>query len=480
MSDQRIHSHVHSVIEWGGAAGDIGASQPTAARLLKLSAAGSGRRGWRESPAATIGNLRGDGTIRPGFGTTIDFAFEREKMQRDRRVREETDEDRFRLSLSNRGIPYLTLRLSYEYAERRGTDIDVTRDFGYYSDFSTGAPEFVLPLPFISGTPIRSVSELRQFDLADRNQRIFSLQGNIALAEIGDLSFTGRYDDSDYNAEYGLDFQRGGSANVELAFLPTALFNASAYATFEGKRRRMRSIHSNFAAAPFDFFVPTTVDTFDPTLFNAGELIVPLFGLPATAYPLENEWVVDSELNTWSFGADVEATLLKKWTLDISYSFLRANEQFDLRFASDAVLVPGLTSDDVAPNLPEQKNTDHIFESSLSYRWNGQWATRLFYRYQYSTIDDFTQLALTPRIGHFLSLGRTDDDFSASVFWCDGTLPLSVALRAPQIGAGFAPGCGRRAAIHISAAPHLGGTAFVPRCGMRRSLVALPGLAPSR
>ncbi len=368
-------------------------------------------------------NAKAGATLRPGAATSIDFEFEREKIARDRRVREQTDEDRFRVSLSKRTSAILTARLSYEYAHRWGTDFDLTRDFAFYGTVGQNPLQFELPAPFQSGTPLRGVAELRQFDLADRHQRRFTFQTNLALGTVGDVAITGRYTDNDYNARYGLDFDRSGSANVELALHPNPTVSASVYTTFEGRRRRIKSINSNRAAVPFDFANPDTINTFDPALFGAGVPIPPRFpGLPpANIFPLDGEWRMDATLNTWALGLDLDVSLPPHWSLEVSYALLRSNEQLDLAYASPTALAfdplaAGISEDEISDHLPELKNTDHVFEASLRYTWNERWAYRAFYRYQYSTIDDFTQQALTGRHGHFLSLGHTDGDFSASLF----------------------------------------------------------------
>ena len=41
---------------------------------------------------------------------------------------------------------------------------------------------------------------------------------------------------------------------------------------------------------------------------------------------------------------------------------------------------------------------------------------RLFFRYQYSTFDNYQLSGLKPRIGHLLMLGHGDKDFTASTF----------------------------------------------------------------
>jgi len=39
--------------------------------------------------------------------------------------------------------------------------------------------------------------------------------------------------------------------------------------------------------------------------------------------------------------------------------------------------------------------------------------TRVFYRFQYQTIDDFHQQGLQPVVNHNLYLGHVDDDYAA-------------------------------------------------------------------
>jgi hypothetical protein len=41
--------------------------------------------------------------------------------------------------------------------------------------------------------------------------------------------------------------------------------------------------------------------------------------------------------------------------------------------------------------------------------------SRVFYRFQYSTINDFQQQGLEPVVNHNLYLGHVDDDFAVHV-----------------------------------------------------------------
>ena len=360
-------------------------------------------------------NAKAGAVLRPGWRTTFDLEFERERIKRDHRVRDHTTEDRYRIAATNRGLWFATIRLSYEYANKKGDDIDPTRDFSFY----TGGPAFfALPIPIISGTPLRSLAEHRQFDLANRRQNIIKARINAAIGDVGDTSASGRYFENDYGARYGLNFDRGHDLNVEFAFLPSPKFSATAFASVEERRRQIRAINGVAFRSPFSFFDPnsTTIDTFDPLDFSVGFPAFPQPGFPfflmptLAVFPFENAWKMDAEMTTWVFGIDIETTLWERIDFDFHYSFQHSNEQRDYWFDTVGALSPGLTADEAGNNFPDLKNTDHILGASLLYELNEMWAVRFFYRYQYSTIDHVQRQGLEPRLGH------VPDDFSASIF----------------------------------------------------------------
>ncbi len=177
-------------------------------------------------------NLKGGAVVHPGWRTTVEFEYERETFERDHRARKKTEEERYRVSVTNRGLWFATFLVSYEFADKKGDDFDVTRDFRFYS---VGPPDFALPFLVLSATPLRSLAELRQFDLADRKQKIINARVNAAVGEIGDVSASARFIDNDYDAQFGLDFNRSGEGNIELAFQPSPKLNASAYASIEAR-----------------------------------------------------------------------------------------------------------------------------------------------------------------------------------------------------------------------------------------------------
>ena len=282
------------------------------------------------------------------------------------------------------------------------------------------APSVAAALSVLS-TPIRSLAELRQFDLADRKQKIINARVNAAIGEVGDVSASVRFTDNDYDARFGLDFDRSGDANIEFAYQPSPKLSVTAYASIEARQQQMRSINAVGFRAPVDFLNPTTIDNFDPQAFEAGFPVFPPafppFFFPTDAvFPFENEWQMKAEAYTWSLGFDIEMQLWERLTLDLHATYLHSNEQRDYEFASDSALTAGLVGDEVGTDFPDLQNTDRVFEGSLLYEASEAWAVRLFFRYQYSTFDNYQLRGLEPRIGHLLTLGHTDKDFTASVF----------------------------------------------------------------
>src|SRR6185436_10973851 len=101
----------------------------------------------------------------------------------------------FRLEYANRGWESATLRASYTYGKRRGSE--------YISDPSQNFTSYSLgPLPTGTGSDgrlwIRTISSFRKFDLADRDNNLLNASFNMALQNDLDGSISGQWKDSSY------------------------------------------------------------------------------------------------------------------------------------------------------------------------------------------------------------------------------------------------------------------------------------------
>ncbi len=95
----------------------------------------------------------------------------------------------------------------------------------------------------------------------------------------------------------------------------------------------------------------------------------------------------------------------------------------DYAFASPSAVPRAVDQASLRDNFQSLHFQDHILDFQVSYEWADWIETSVLYRLQYSTIDDFQQEDLQPRINQNLLLAHVDDDYTAHVFG------ILVALR---------------------------------------------------
>ena len=175
----------------------------------------------------------------------LEAAYERENVRREYRDREKTWEDKIRLGYVNRGFETGTLRLSYEYGNRRGSDFLLTPPLAEFYSYSFG------PVPTATTTNmaswLRNVDQFRRFDLADRNQHVFNARFNYGFGPALDASVGLQVKDLEYPAsEYGRnDHHRLTSPSLELTWQPTPTTSAYAFYTYQQGKQHQAGLQPN-------------------------------------------------------------------------------------------------------------------------------------------------------------------------------------------------------------------------------------------
>jgi len=175
---------------------------------------------------------------------SLEAAVEREDFRRQYRERDKTWEDKVRLGYVNRGFEAGTLRLSYEYGRRRGSDFVSTPLPGLYSA-SLG------PMPTATTTNVatwfRNVEQLRRFDVADRNQNVFNARFNHGIGPALDASVGLQMRDMEYpSSEFGRsDHYKQTSPSVELNWQPSPTTSAYGFYSFQQGRQRQAGVQPN-------------------------------------------------------------------------------------------------------------------------------------------------------------------------------------------------------------------------------------------
>lgn len=171
---------------------------------------------------------------------------EREEYKRAHRERDETWENKAKLTYVNRSLPGGTIRLSGEFDRRRGSAYrQDPNEEEYYSE-AFGAPTAAGTTANFANF-IHSPEQLRKFDLADRDQLIANGRFNYAVRPDLDASVSAQYRDAKFpNSEFGRNgHQRLNSVNVDMNWQPAATMNVYAGYSYQQAHTEQRDVWAN-------------------------------------------------------------------------------------------------------------------------------------------------------------------------------------------------------------------------------------------
>jgi len=175
---------------------------------------------------------------------SLEGTYERENFHREYRDRDETWEDKIRLGYVNRALENSTLRVSYEYGRRRGSDFLASPLAEFYS-ISFG------PVPTAATTNmaswLRNVDQFRRFDVADRNQNVLNARFNYGITSTLDASVAVQARDVEYPAsEYGRNEHfKLTSPSVELNWQPSPTTSAYGFYSYQQGAQHQAGLQPN-------------------------------------------------------------------------------------------------------------------------------------------------------------------------------------------------------------------------------------------
>ena len=181
---------------------------------------------------------------RPNRTNSLEGSYERENFHREYRDRNETGEDKIRVAYVNRALENGTLRLSYEYGRRRGSDFLAIPLAEFYS-MSFG------PVPTATTTNmaswLRNVDQFRRFDVADRNQNVLNARFNYGIGPALDASFSLQARDVEYPAsDYGRNEHfKLTSPSVELNWQPSPSTSAYGFYSYQQGAQHQAGLQPN-------------------------------------------------------------------------------------------------------------------------------------------------------------------------------------------------------------------------------------------
>ena len=318
--------------------------------------------------------------------TRLDASLGHEEVRREYREREETRDNRARVSLAVRDLEPVTVRLSAELSRRSGSSYDADPFAAY---FASSLPGYVAaPGPV---TPY-TLDSLRMHDLANRNRQRAELRVNWLLREDMDAALSAGWRNDDFGADYGLTRQRSFNAGAEWSWQISPNASIYAYYGFEQRDRAMTTINDSGVRSSDG---------------NAGGAL----------FPLANRWSLDANENSNAAGAGFHVRPHPRITIDVAYTFLDTSAVLDYDYASAGALGSGLTTAGAGERFPTLSLRDNTVESQLRISLTEHLEVGALYRYQSSRIADFHQTGLEPLSDPgSIFLGHVDRDYSAQLF----------------------------------------------------------------
>lgn len=322
--------------------------------------------------------------------STANLSVDREINARENRERDRTWEDRAKIGYVNRGLKNSSLRVSYEYGQRRGSDYNSTF---YDENFSSA----LFPIPTTTGTnvtswAVRSNSGMRAIDLADRDQHVVNVRLDTMVRTNLDAGISLQGREAEYpNTTYGLTGHSQRSANLDLNYQPSPKQTIYAFYSYQLGRLRQHAISSQGGAA-VTIGAVTPLGTITPA--NAVEIGQAPGG---PLFPLLNAWTVRSTDRNHLTGFGLKQELGKGAMLNVDYTYSLGRTRIGYTYnvggainAANAVFA--------GDRMPDLATDVGYLDASLSIPLTARITTRLFYRYQKESIRDwhYRNLAATP------------------------------------------------------------------------------------
>lgn len=323
--------------------------------------------------------------------STLNATLEREIMSRENRVRDRTWEDKAKLTYVNRGLGDSSLRLSYEYAQRRGSEYRVSS----YDDAFSSA---LVPMPTTAGAnvttwAVRNNSGIRTLDLADRDQHVANLRLNTMLRPNLDAGVSLQVREASFpDSDYGRTRRGQRSANLDLSYQPSPRQSIYAFYSYQLGKNRQASIAQ--AGTAVTIGQVTSLGTVTPD--NAVEIGSAPEG---PTYPLLQAWSLDSEDRNHVLGAGLKQELGKA-SLNVDYTYSSGRTQI----AYDYIVGGAISAANAVfagSGMPDLAIDIDYLDASLRYPLTERLSVRVFYRYQKEHIRDwhYQNLDTTPVVG---------------------------------------------------------------------------------
>lgn len=311
-------------------------------------------------------------------GASLNAGLEHEVVDRTHRERRETSENRLSLGYVNNALFGSSLRVSYQYAQRRGSIYVAAPNKAHYSGRLIGMPD-------IAGTNVQSWAVytnagLRMYDLADRNQHTFNLRLNRQLGETLDASLSALVKKGDYpNSEYGRRRQDQRSVNLDLNYQPSSSRSVYATAGYQDGRSDQASIPNTGTCAIGQVTALGTI-----TILNAEDICTAPGG---PIYPLNSAWTsISRDRNvTLGFGADQQ---MGEMRLNLDYTRTYGRSALNYLYNPGGAIAAA-TAPLAGDGMPDLETVQDVLDVGLTKPIGNHAAIGLGYRFESGDIEDW-------------------------------------------------------------------------------------------
>lgn len=309
---------------------------------------------------------------------SFNAALERETTRRDFRERDRTWEDRLKVGLVNRGLADSSVRVSYEFARRRGDDYLLRTWNAFFSSA-------LVPMPTNAGAnvtswAVRANSGLHGPDLADRDQHVVNARFNTLLRPNLDAGVSVQERWADYpGTAYGRTAQHQRSANVDLGYQPSPRRSVFAFYSYQLGRNEQASITGG---GNITIGQVTALGTITPD--NAAAIGTAPGG---PIFPLLNTWTNTATDRNHVAGLGWKEEIGRA-TLQLDYTRSTGRTRIGYTYTVGGA-INAANAPFAGTRLPDLAFDSDYLDASVRFPLTGRLSARLVYRHQREAIRDW-------------------------------------------------------------------------------------------
>lgn len=331
--------------------------------------------------------------------SSLELAYEGERVDLNYREREETTENRLRAAYVNRAVKDGTLRLSYEYGRKRGS----TYEPDPYEPFLSGS---MGPLPTTGNVAswFHVIDSFRKFDLADRDQQVVNGRFNYAFSEQLDAGVSLQWRDADYpNSEWGrTGSMTQTSINLDVNWQPMPALSLYGFYSWQQAKIAQAGIQPNACVIGTTYYFWSDGSVTNAATPPAGTTLVTTTAVtagnwtsvcdtPSSANPLfptSRAWDVEQKSTNQvaGFGASYD---FGKALVNLTYTWVDARTAVDYSYNAAALGLTPAQASLAGSGWPDLKFRQQIVEANALVPLTKTAALRFYYRYEDGKVSDW-------------------------------------------------------------------------------------------